>query len=153
MSQRTVVRHATTGQELVVALFTVARRLRSRLPEGRIDPAMMFVLHQVSARGSVRVSELARFMGLDVSTASRHTRQLQDGGYLARTGDPTDRRASRVRLTPKGRAALDRAIRARAALVDRALADWPGQDRETLTTLMTRLADSLDRPAADPETR
>ena len=153
MSQRTVARAATTGQELVVALFTVARRLRSRLPEGRIDPAMMFVLHQVSARGSVRVSELARFMGLDVSTASRHTRQLQDGGYLARTGDPDDRRAFQVRLTRRGRAALDQAMRARAVVVDRATADWPDDDRATLTTLMTRLADSLDRLAAPPETR
>jgi DNA-binding MarR family transcriptional regulator len=137
----------------MVALLTVGRRLRSRLPEGRIDPAMMFVLHQVSVRGSLRVSELARFLGLDVSTASRHTRQLQDGGYLARADDPGDRRASRVRLTPRGRAALDRAMRARVALVDRAIADWPVEDRTTLTTLIIRLADSLDRLADDPETR
>jgi DNA-binding MarR family transcriptional regulator len=150
---RTVTREATTGQELMVALLTVGRRLRSRLPEGRIDPAMMFVLHQVSVRGSLRVSELARFLGLDVSTASRHTRQLQDGGYLARADDPGDRRASRVRLTPRGRAALDRAMRARVALVDRAIADWPVEDRTTLTTLIIRLADSLDRLADDPETR
>jgi DNA-binding MarR family transcriptional regulator len=150
---RTATREATTGQELMVALLTVGRRLRSRLPEGRIDPAMMFVLHQVSVRGSLRVSELARFLGLDVSTASRHTRQLQDGGYLARADDPGDRRASRVRLTPRGRAALDRAMRARVALVDRAIADWPVEDRTTLTTLIIRLADSLDRLADDPETR
>jgi DNA-binding MarR family transcriptional regulator len=150
---RTATREATTGQELMVALLTVGRRLRSRLPEGRIDPAMMFVLHQVSVRGSLRVSELARFLGLDVSTASRHTRQLQDGGYLARADDPGDRRASRVRLTPRGRAALDRAMRARVALVDRAIADWPVEDRTTLTALIIRLADSLDRLADDPETR
>jgi len=50
----------------------------------------------------LRVSELAGCMGLDASTASRHVRHLEDGGYLARTGDPGDRRASRVRLTPKG---------------------------------------------------
>jgi DNA-binding MarR family transcriptional regulator len=146
-------RQATTGQELVVALLTVGRRLRARLPAGRIDPALMFVLHHVHGRGSLRVSELATSAGLDASTVSRHVRQLEDGGYLARTGDPDDRRASRVRLTRRGRAALDRAMRARAALIDRATADWPGEDRAALTTLMTRLADSLDRLAADPEPR
>jgi DNA-binding MarR family transcriptional regulator len=146
-------RQATTGQELVVSLLTVGRRLRARLPEGRMDPALMFVLHHVHGRGSLRVSELAASAGLDASTVSRHVRQLEDGGYLARTGDPDDRRASRVRLTRRGRAALDRAMRARAALIDRATADWPGEDRAALTTLMTRLADSLDRLAADPETR
>ena len=153
MTTRTLTRRATSGQELVVSLLTVARRLRARLPEGRIDPAMMFVLHHVQAGGSLRVSALAEAMGLDTSTASRHVRQLEDAGYLARTGDPDDRRASRVRLTRRGRAALDQAMRARAAVLDRAIADWPDDDRATLTTLMTRLADSLDRLAADPETR
>jgi DNA-binding MarR family transcriptional regulator len=151
---KTPTRPATTGQHLVVALLTVARRLRSRLPEGRIDPAAMFVLHHVQqGRGSPRVSELAGAMGLDASTASRHVRQLEDGGYLARTGDPDDRRAFRVRLTRRGRAALDQAMRARAAVLDRAIAGWPDDDRAALTILMTRLADSLDRLADDPEIR
>jgi DNA-binding MarR family transcriptional regulator len=143
----------TTGQDLVVALLAVSRRLKARLAQGQLDPGMMFVLHQVQANGSLRVSELAGCMGLDTSTASRHVRHLEDGGYLARTGDPGDRRASRVRLTPKGRGALVRAMRARAAVVDRAIADWPDHDRATLGTLMTRLADSLDRLHTDPETR
>jgi DNA-binding MarR family transcriptional regulator len=153
VTTRTPTLSISSGQELVVSLLTVARRLRSRLPEGRIDPAMMFVLHHVQARGSLRVSELAACMGLDASTASRHIRQLESGGYLARTDDPGDRRASQVRLTRRGRAALDQAMRARGALVDRATADWDDDDRANLTTLMTRLADSLDRLAADPETR
>jgi DNA-binding MarR family transcriptional regulator len=150
---KTPTRPATTGQHLVVALLTVARRLRSRLPEGRIDPAAMFVLHHVQGRGSPRVSELAGAMGLDASTASRHVRQLEDGGYLARTGDPDDRRAFQVRLTRRGRAALDQAMRARATVLDRATAGWPDEDRAALTILMTRLADSLDRLADNPETR
>ena len=153
MPAPTLPAKTTTGQDLVVALFAVSRRLKARLPHGHVDPGMMFVLHQVQANGSLRVSELAGCMGLDASTASRHVRHLEDGGYLARTGDPGDRRASRVRLTPKGRGALARAMRARAAVVDRAIADWPGEDRAALTTLLTRLADSVDRLAADSETR
>jgi DNA-binding MarR family transcriptional regulator len=145
--------NTATGQDLVVALLGVARRLKARLPQGHLEPGMMFVLHQVQANGSLRVSELATCMGLDASTASRHVRHLEDGGYLARTNDPGDRRASRVRVTPKGRGALTRAMRARAAVVDRAIADWPDDDRATLATLMTRLADSLDRLHTDPETR
>jgi len=143
----------TTGQDLVVALFAVSRRLKARLPQGHLDPGMMFVLHQVQANGSPRVSELADCMGLDASTASRHVRSLEDEGYLARTGDPGDRRASRVRLTPKGRGALARAMRARAVVVDQAIAGWPDDDRATLTTLITRLAESLDHLTADTETR
>ena len=153
MPAPTLSPNTTTGQDLMVALLAVSRRLKSRLPQGQVEPTMMFVLHQVQANGSLRVSELAGCMGLDASTASRHVRHLEDGGYLARTGAPGDRRASRVRLTPKGRAALIRAMRARAAVVDRAIADWPVEDRAALTTLLTRLADSLDRLAADSEIR
>jgi DNA-binding MarR family transcriptional regulator len=150
---KTATRQATTGQDLVVSLLTVARRLRARLPEGRIDPAMMFVLRHVQVGGALRVSALAEAVGLDISTASRHVRQLEAGGLLDRTGDPDDRRAFQVRLTRRGRAALDQAMRARAGVLDRATADWPEEDRAALTTLMTRLAESLDRLAAEPETR
>ena len=150
---KTATRQVTTGQDLVVSLLTVARRLRARLPEGRIDPAMMIVLHHVQVGGPLRVSGLAEALGLDISTASRHVRQLEASGHLDRTGDPDDRRAFQVRLTRRGRAALDQAMRARAGVVDRATADWPDEDRAALTTLMTRLAESLDRLAAEPETR
>ena len=153
MPAPTLPSKTTTGQDLVVALFAVSRRLKARLPQGHLDPGMMFVLHQVQANGSPRVSELADCMGLDASTASRHVRHLEDGGYLARTGDPGDRRASRVRLTPKGRGALARAMRARAVVVDQAIAGWPDDDRATLTTLITRLAESLDHLNVDTETR
>jgi DNA-binding MarR family transcriptional regulator len=105
---KTLPSDTATGQDLVVALFGVARRLKSRLPQSHLDPAMMYVLHQVQANGSLRVSELASCMGLDASTASRHVRQLEDGG---------------------------------------------ADDRATLATLMTRLAESLDRLHTDPETR
>lgn len=153
MPAPTLPSKTTTGQDLVVALFAVSRRLKARLPQGHLDPGMMFVLHQVQANGSPRVSELADCMGLDASTASRHVRSLEDEGYLGRTGDPGDRRASRVRLTPKGRGALARAMRARAVVVDQAIAGWPDDDRATLTTLITRLAESLDHLTADTETR
>ena len=70
MPAPTLPAKTTTGQDLVVALFAVSRRLKARLPQGHVDPGMMFVLHQVQANGSLRVSELASCMGLDASTAS-----------------------------------------------------------------------------------
>src|SRR4029450_12746293 len=115
----TLPRETTSGQQLVVSLLTVGRRLKSRLPQGHGDPAMMHVLHQVLANGSLRVSELAGCMGLDASTASRHVRHLEDGGFLARTGDPGDRRAPPGRPAPKGRAVLAPATRLRAAVGSR----------------------------------
>jgi DNA-binding MarR family transcriptional regulator len=143
---------ATTGQRLLLTLMTIGRRLRSRTGASDLDPSSVFVLHHVAERAPLRLSELARCIRLDSSTVSRQVRNLEDLGYLERSGDPHDRRASRLHLTDQGRAVLDQAMRAKAALVDRATADWSVQDRDQLTTLMTRLLDSLDR-VAGTETR
>jgi DNA-binding MarR family transcriptional regulator len=138
---------------LVVAMMTVARRLKPRATGAGLDPASVYVLHHVEAHAPMRVSELAKCMELDSSTVSRHIRNLEEGGYLSRTDDPDDRRATRVGLTDSGRAALDESMRARAAVVDEATADWSEADRETLRTLMTRLAASIDRLLAETRNR
>lgn len=143
----------TIGSRLVVAMATVARRLKPRPGDSPLDPASVWVLHHVEAQAPLRVSELARGMGLDSSTVSRHIRNLEENGYLSRTDDPDDRRATRIGLTERGRAVLDESMRARAAIIDAATADWSEADRETLMTLMTRLADSIDRQAAETGSR
>ena len=141
----------TGGRELLLALFTVARRLKSLAHDQGLDAASAFVLHHVGANEPLRVSALARCIGLDSSTVSRHVAHLERAGYLSRSGDPDDRRASRLGLTARGRALLEEAMEARAAIVDQAVADWTEEDRRTLTVLMTRLAASLDRPTNDQE--
>jgi DNA-binding MarR family transcriptional regulator len=133
--------------------MTVARRVKPRTADARLDPASVYVLHHVEAHAPLRVSELAKCMALDSSTVSRHIRHLEENGYLSRTDDPDDRRATRVGLTERGRAILDESMRARAAVVDAATADWSEADRETLRTLMTRLAANIDRLAAETRSR
>lgn len=141
----------TTGQQILVAMMTAARRLKPR--HAGLDPASVWVLHYVEAHGPLRVSGLAKCMELDSSTVSRHIRHLEENGYLSRTDDPDDRRATRVGLTRQGRAVLEQSMRARAGIVDAATADWSEADREALTTLMTRLASSIDRLAAEARSR
>jgi DNA-binding MarR family transcriptional regulator len=142
----------TTGHELLLALVTVARRLKPRAAGGQLDRASVFVLHHVLANSPLRLSELAKCMALDASTVSRHVSHLEDGGYLTRTHDPVDRRASRVLLTDRGRAVLEEAMRAQASVIDGAIADWDEEDRNLLASLMTRLAGTLDRLSAETET-
>jgi DNA-binding MarR family transcriptional regulator len=124
--------------------MTVGRRLRSRAAGGQLDRASVLVLYHVLSSGPVRLSDLARSMGLDASTVSRHVGNLESGGHLTRTEDPGDRRASRVLLTDRGRAVLDESMRAQAALVDRAIAAWPEADRRALLSLMDRLAGQME---------
>ena len=129
--------------DLVAALFGVVRQLkalRSTLP---VDSGAMPLLGLLMHTEAQRLSDLAATACLDVSTASRHVRALEDAGLVARTADPDDRRASRISLTDEGNAALARAHEARKAMLDEATRDWTTTDLRTLTTLLQRLADDL----------
>jgi DNA-binding MarR family transcriptional regulator len=140
------------GTDVPLALINIIRRTKSRAGE-RGDPATFMVLYHVTQEPTPRLSELAERCRLDHSTISRHVRALEDAGYLRRTGDPRDRRAYRLEATPTGLALLDGKLCAWAARIDEAIADWSDDDRRALTTLVTRLADALERaPAAtNPE--
>src|SRR3954449_2314398 len=59
--------------------------------------------------GDLRCSALAARTGVDVSVASRQVAVLERSGYVERRPDPVDGRASLLRVTPAGLAALDAA--------------------------------------------
>jgi DNA-binding MarR family transcriptional regulator len=136
---------ATDGphDDLVAAVYGVIRRLkalRSTLP---VDSGALPLLGLLMEHDAQRLSDLAGSACLDVSTASRHVRALEDAGLVARTTDPDDRRASRLSLTDAGRTELRRAHDVRKAMLDEATSGWTRTDRRTLTSLLQRLADDL----------
>ena len=66
------------------------------------------VLNLVEQQGPRRVSDLATWGHVGVSTMSRHVAELTAAGLLERELSAEDARTHVVRLTPAGRAALDR---------------------------------------------
>lgn len=133
--------------DLLIGLLTIGRQVTALVAEERDDTAAIRILYYTGGGAPLRLSELAAHAGLDHSTVSRHVRRLEDAGYLARAVDPEDRRAFRLELTGEGRSALEAAIRARAAIVERAMAGWPEKDRHRLAGLIGRLAVALEQPA------
>lgn len=131
-------------RQLLEAVFDLIGALKHRAGE-REDPATVFLLRHIRASTPLRVSDLACTSRLDVSTVSRHVKQLDDAGLLTRTEDPDDRRVSRLHITDQGRALLEEAMGARAEALAEGMAGWSARDRATLTTLLTRLARSVDR--------
>jgi DNA-binding MarR family transcriptional regulator len=138
--------------ELAGALYAVVLRL-SRLPmDEPIDKAGLAVLHETRRLGTVRPSDLAAQMHLDLSTISRHLRSLEQQGMVQRSTDPHDARALRISITARGADVLIRLTNHRAAMIRDAIAHWPEGDRGALRQLLRRLADDLS-PAAEPYTR
>ena len=128
---------------MVDALYeiTVATRLLS--PRDRVDTGAVRLLWHLSEAGPCRLSDLAELVGLDLSTVSRHVRDLDEAGYVARTPDSRDRRAVTVELSADGREVLADARTNRAAAMTPVLAAWTADDRSELTRLLSALARDL----------
>jgi DNA-binding MarR family transcriptional regulator len=135
--------------ELAGALYAVVLRL-SRLPvDEPVDKAGLAVLHELRRLGTIRPSDLAAQMRLDLSTISRHLHSLERQGLVQRTADPDDARAQRISITTGGSDVLKRMMDRRAATIRDAIAHWPEDDRSALRGLLRRLADDLsDVPAS-----
>jgi DNA-binding MarR family transcriptional regulator len=91
----------------------------------------------------LRMSELAGQVALSSSGLTRLADRVEAAGFLQREACPSDRRGSFAVLTDAGRAALDRALPAHLASVERHLAAPLGPDgMATLESLLRRLRDS-----------
>ena len=143
--------------DTVVSFFAVVRRLATAAGQpghARAQhPKTWPLLGRLAAAGSMRVADLADFAGLDASTVSRHVKALEDDGLVARDTDPDDRRAASVRITDRGRAFVQEALRLRARIIADATADWSDADRGQLAHLMERLAGALDPDATRSRTQ
>ena len=121
---------------------------------GGLDPALGAVLYELGCTGPVRVSVLADAMRLDQSTVSRHVSALEQVGLVRRSGDPDDRRAALLSLTPVGRRRLATLLDERRAIFRAATAEWSDDDRTQLAGLLDRMVralDSVDRPTLPRE--
>jgi DNA-binding MarR family transcriptional regulator len=143
-------------EEAVISLVMQAgRRFRSRHPEDEVDPSSFPLAKVLMCHNAMRVSDLASRLWLDASTVSRQIKQLEDKGLVERTPDPADGRASLVRISAAGQAIMQSAFRRRYDRIKTALEPWTDDERQTLQTLLTRLANDLaaatDRDMAEPD--
>jgi DNA-binding MarR family transcriptional regulator len=131
--------------QLVAASATSARQKERVLRAARVPVtgAGLTALRAVERYEPVTVSELARRVGVDLSTVSRQLRPLEDEDLVTRSTDARDGRVARVALSTKGRRVLGRVTDAVLADFDAALAGWPAADRTRLATLLDRFRDRL----------
>ena len=78
--------------------------------------------------------------------------RLAEAGFVERRPDPDDRRATLVRLTRKGRAAINRAVETHLATEQRLLEPLSRADRGTLDRLLRQLLAGLESAGAGRST-
>jgi DNA-binding MarR family transcriptional regulator len=130
----------------LVASHGRSARQRERVVRAARVPltgAMLAVLRVISRHEPIAVSELARRMEIDQSTASRQVKALEDHGLLARSTDRDDRRVARLSVTPAACALLERIQDVVLNDIHVALSDWPAEDRAELARTLDRFRASL----------
>ena len=106
------------------------------------------VVFEAGSPGGITMTEVARQLGMPVTTAADYVRSMQARGHLRRTTHPGDGRAYVLRLTPAGL----RAHRKASAAFDRAYqalrAELGDLDEEQVRTTLRALAASAERATA-----
>jgi DNA-binding MarR family transcriptional regulator len=137
---------SSSSDDLLRSLFRLMQQVRQAPHDDLVDRPALLVLARLKERAALRLSDLALDVCLDVSTMSRHVRALEERGYVERTVDPADGRASLLTLSAAGREVLDTAWASRRAWIDRSLADWSAEDRRILADVLERFAEALSPP-------
>lgn len=83
----------------------VTQLFDNTLQPGGLRSTQFVILVAVSLEKDVRLPDLARMLNLDRSTLTRNLQPLARDGLL-KTSDPSAKRSSTVRLTPKGERVL-----------------------------------------------
>jgi len=116
---------------------------RQVLEELQLSPLEFSVLRQLDAEDGRRLTDVGATLLCVKSTITRVADRLERNGLLMRSPDPSDRRAQRLLLTPKGCWVLDCAIRTHDRSVERRMSKLSAEEQHILGTLLAKLRDHL----------
>lgn len=102
------------------------------------------VLFEVNRCGPVRLTDLARTIGITQGTASTLIDALAREGLIERCADDSDRRVTLLQTTPVGRRQAEAWASAYTAAAEELLGVFSPQEQQLLTELLHRLADAVD---------
>lgn len=113
------------------------------------DRAAYLVMRRIVADAPIRITDLARDVGVEPSTVSRHVKPLEKRGWIRRTADPDDARVSLLDATSEGARVVEAIDHERRAFLASILDGWDRSDQENLITLLERFATDIERKASE----
>lgn len=125
------------------AAKSVVRTFDEQLGEHGVSTPRSKLLAEVQRLQPVRLADLARAVGVTQGTASSLVEALVREGLVERATDPDDRRAVRLTTTPTGRALAKRWLADYTAAAHGMFQGLSDDEQDTLTRLLTKLADHL----------
>jgi DNA-binding MarR family transcriptional regulator len=121
--------------------------LETQLVSRDLQPGWFDLLAALRRAGrpyELNPTQLMRATLLSSGGTTKRLDRLAEAGLVERRPDPCDRRGVLVRLTPRGRAIIDKAVEAHVANEERLLRSLGPADRRALDDLLRRLLADLE---------
>jgi DNA-binding MarR family transcriptional regulator len=99
------------------------------------------ILMRLVHGGNAGVSEIGGQLGVTNAAASQAVDRLVQLGLIERTEDPKDRRAKRLALTQKGRALVEKGVRARSQWIESLTDALTPEQQNVIVSALTLLTE------------
>jgi DNA-binding MarR family transcriptional regulator len=127
------------------AFGAVARRLRAAsmaaFAAHDVTPSQVRAMRVLDAHGGVRSKELAEHLRIAPRSATEVVDALEAKGLVSRSTDPTDRRATLVALTDRGRELSEEVRRLRGGESEKLFGHLSRTDRAELARILGKLTE------------
>ena len=137
----------TDSQELGRLFATFGRAYRARIMaemgEGGTTPARARLLMVLQCRGSCKMSEVGRDLGVTPRNVTKLVDGLESEGLVVREPHPRDRRATLLHLTPRGAAVGKECMAANHAAAAQLFEQLTPADRQHLARILRKLLEAL----------
>ncbi|WNG22312.1 MarR family transcriptional regulator [Cystobacter fuscus] len=130
--------------------YFVTRTARAfmRVAEAQLRPLGLGVAHLpvlicLAEEGSLTQAEIAQRTHVEQPTAAALLQRMDKAGLIEKSPDPSDRRATRIRLSARAEKLLPRALELLGRSNDEATAGLSAKELETLHGLLRRVLANL----------
>lgn len=111
------------------------------------------LLLELARTGPMIQAQLSEALACEPPSVTLMSRKLEAAGHVRRRPDPSDKRASIVELTDRGRAVVDQVTELWRTLAEETVSGLPAATRAQLPGLLATLADNVHAPGRQPPTR
>jgi DNA-binding MarR family transcriptional regulator len=132
------------------ALEEIAAWLRRSRPNSEVSATRLSLLDRLDVGSALRVTDLAQLEGVTQPAATALVNGLVEQGWVVRTADPTDGRASLITITDAGRQRLHAHREARSLRIAERLALLEPAHQAALHAALPALRHLPAAPAARP---
>ena len=129
--------------ELQSTLTELARlytfRNRESICREDLSISQCYALYALSSTGPLSLNELASYLNLEKSSASRLAHNLLEGGFIKRTSDPDDWRKISLQITKRGSAVVARIVDDGIKEVSEVFSGFNASERTAALEILSRI--------------